>query len=48
MCGGAFIGLEKINSARSRASSIGFGVKPITSEGRGTGEIFHRSRRRTC
>jgi ATP-dependent Clp protease ATP-binding subunit ClpX len=40
ICGGAFTGLEKIISARSRSSSIGFGAKIIAPEDRGTGEIF--------
>src|SRR6516165_844502 len=40
ICGGAFIGLEKIISARSRSTSIGFGAKVIAPEDRGTGEIF--------
>jgi ATP-dependent Clp protease ATP-binding subunit ClpX len=39
-CGGAFTGLEKIISARSRSSSIGFGAAVIAPEGRGTGELF--------
>src|ERR1700682_5054580 len=40
VCGAAFTGLEKIISARSRSSSIGFGAKVIAPEDRGTGEIF--------
>src|SRR3977135_4121727 len=40
VCGGAFTGLEKIISARSRSSSIGFGAQVIAPEDRGTGEIF--------
>src|SRR3974390_2482811 len=40
VCGGAFAGLEKIISARSRSSSIGFGAQVIAPEDRGTGEIF--------
>ena len=40
VCGGAFTGLEKIISARSRSSSIGFGAKVIAPEDRGTGEIL--------
>ena len=40
MCGGAFTGLEKIISARSRSSSIGFGASVVAPEHRGTGEIF--------
>ena len=34
VCGGAFTGLEKIISARSRPGSIGFGAKVITPEDR--------------
>ena len=30
VCGGAFTGLEKIISARSRPGSIGFGAKVVT------------------
>src|SRR3954454_16653844 len=40
VCGGAFTGLEKIISARSRSASIGFGAKVIAPEDRGIGEIF--------
>src|SRR6185503_20649214 len=40
VCGGAFTGLEKIISARSRSSSIGFGAQVVAPEDRGTGEIF--------
>jgi ATP-dependent Clp protease ATP-binding subunit ClpX len=40
VCGGAFSGLEKIISARARATSIGFGAKVAGSDERGTGEIF--------
>src|SRR5271157_3356255 len=40
VCGGAFNGLEKIISARSRSSSIGFKAKVIAPEDRSTGEIF--------
>ena len=40
VCGGAFTGLEKIISARSRLGSIGFGAKVITPEDRKQGEIF--------
>src|SRR3981189_866494 len=39
VCGGAFTGLEKIISARGRASSIGFGAQGIAPEDRGPGEI---------
>src|SRR6202790_562540 len=40
VCGGAFAGLEKIISARSRATSIGFGAKVAAPEDRKAGEIF--------
>ena len=40
VCGGAFTGLEKIISARSRSSSIGFSAPVIAPDDRGTGEIF--------
>jgi ATP-dependent Clp protease ATP-binding subunit ClpX len=40
VCGGAFTGLEKIISARSRLGSIGFGAKVIAPEDRKQGEIF--------
>jgi len=40
VCGGAFTGLEKIISARSRPSSIGFGAAIIAPEERGTGALF--------
>jgi ATP-dependent Clp protease ATP-binding subunit ClpX len=40
VCGGAFTGLEKIISARSRSSSIGFGAQVMVPEDRGTGKIF--------
>jgi ATP-dependent Clp protease ATP-binding subunit ClpX len=40
VCGGAFTGLEKIISARSRPGSIGFGAKVIAPEDRKQGEIF--------
>ena len=40
MCGGAFTGLEKIISARGRATSIGFGAMVLAPEDRKTGEIF--------
>jgi ATP-dependent Clp protease ATP-binding subunit ClpX len=41
VCGGAFTGLEKIISARSRPGSIGFGAEVIAPEHRKQGEIFH-------
>ena len=40
VCGGAFTGLEKIISARSRPGSVGFGAKVIAPEDRKQGEIF--------
>ena len=40
VCGGAFNGLEKIISARSRPGSIGFGAKVMAREDRKQGEIF--------
>jgi ATP-dependent Clp protease ATP-binding subunit ClpX len=40
VCGGAFTGLEKIISARSRPGSIGFAAKVIAPEDRKQGEIF--------
>jgi ATP-dependent Clp protease ATP-binding subunit ClpX len=40
ICGGAFSGLEKIISARGRATSIGFGAKVSGPDDRKTGEIF--------
>jgi ATP-dependent Clp protease ATP-binding subunit ClpX len=40
VCGGAFTGLEKVISARSRPGSIGFGAKVMAPEDRKQGEIF--------
>src|ERR1700677_3154739 len=40
VCGGAFAGLEKIISARGRATSIGFAAQVLAPEDRRTGEIF--------
>jgi ATP-dependent Clp protease ATP-binding subunit ClpX len=40
ICGGAFSDLEKIISARGRATSIGFGAKVVAPEDRKAGEIF--------
>ena len=40
VCGGAFTGLEKIISARSRPGAIGFEAKVIAPEDRKQGEIF--------
>jgi hypothetical protein len=40
VCGGAFTGLEKIISARSRPGSIGFEAKVMAPEDRKQGEIF--------
>jgi ATP-dependent Clp protease ATP-binding subunit ClpX len=48
VCGGAFTGLEKIISARSRPGSIGFGAKVIAPEDRKQGEISVTSSRKTC
>ena len=39
VCGGAFTGLEKIISARSRPGSIGFGAKIVAPEDRKQGEM---------
>src|SRR5213082_1903269 len=40
VCGGAFAGLEKIISARGRATSIGFRAPVMAPEDRKAGEIF--------
>src|SRR4249920_1865663 len=40
VCGGAFTGLEKIISARSRPGSIGYGAQVVAPEDRKSGEIF--------
>jgi ATP-dependent Clp protease ATP-binding subunit ClpX len=40
VCGGAFTGLEKIISARTRPGSIGFGAEVTAPEDRKQGEIF--------
>ncbi|MSP68015.1 MAG: ATP-dependent Clp protease ATP-binding subunit ClpX [Alphaproteobacteria bacterium] len=40
VCGGAFAGLERIISARTRGTSIGFGAKVESPEDRTTGEIL--------
>jgi ATP-dependent Clp protease ATP-binding subunit ClpX len=40
ICGGAFTGLEKIISARSRPGSIGFGAEVMAPEDRREGEII--------
>ena len=40
VCGGAFNGLEKIISARSRPGAIGFGARVMAPEDRKQGEIF--------
>src|ERR1700733_3132956 len=42
VCGGAFGGLEKIISARGRATSIGFGAMVAGPDDRKTGEIFRQ------
>jgi ATP-dependent Clp protease ATP-binding subunit ClpX len=40
ICGGAFAGLDKVISARSTGSSIGFGAKVSAPDDRSTGEIL--------
>jgi ATP-dependent Clp protease ATP-binding subunit ClpX len=40
ICGGAFAGLDKIISQRSRSTSIGFGARVSSPEDRRTGELF--------
>src|SRR5471030_968432 len=40
ICGGAFPGLEKIISARGRATSIGFGAKVAGPDDRDAGEVL--------
>jgi ATP-dependent Clp protease ATP-binding subunit ClpX len=40
ICGGAFAGLDKIISQRSRSTSIGFGARVATPEDRRTGALF--------
>ena len=40
VCGGAFNGLEKIISARSRQGAIGFGAEVMAPEDRKQGEVF--------
>ena len=40
ICGGAFSGLEKIISARTTGTSMGFGATVRSAEERGTGEIL--------
>src|ERR1700678_1442262 len=40
VCGGAFTGLEKITSARTHKSGIGFGANVKGPDERGTGEIL--------
>ncbi|MGL5115884.1 MAG: ATP-dependent Clp protease ATP-binding subunit ClpX [Beijerinckiaceae bacterium] len=42
ICGGAFAGLEKIISARGRATSIGFGARVESPDERRAGEIFRK------
>ena len=44
VCGGAFTGLEKIISTRSRPGSIGFGAKVIAPEDTKVGRDLPRSR----
>ena len=48
VCGGAFTGLEKIISARSRPGSIGFGATVIAPEDRSRARSSAMSSRRTC
>jgi ATP-dependent Clp protease ATP-binding subunit ClpX len=40
ICGGAFAGLDRIISQRSRSTSIGFGARVATPEDRRTGALF--------
>src|SRR5215467_10221877 len=40
VCGGAFAGLEKIISARTHGSSMGFGANVRAPDERGTGEVL--------
>ncbi|PLX43210.1 MAG: ATP-dependent Clp protease ATP-binding subunit ClpX [Hyphomicrobiales bacterium] len=40
ICGGAFAGLDKVISARSRATSIGFGAHVESQDERSIGEVF--------
>ena len=40
ICGGAFAGLEKIISARTQGSSMGFGAAVRAADERGTGEVL--------
>jgi ATP-dependent Clp protease ATP-binding subunit ClpX len=40
ICGGAFAGLEKIISMRSRGTSIGFGAEVKSADDRRTGEVL--------
>ena len=47
VCGGAFTGLEKIISARSRPGSIGFKAKVIAPEDQSRARSSARSSRRT-
>jgi ATP-dependent Clp protease ATP-binding subunit ClpX len=47
VCGGAFAGLEKIISARSRATSIGFGASVASPRIARSAQSFARSNRRT-
>ena len=42
VCGGAFTGLDKIISARSRPGSIGFGAKVMAADPRELDEIVSR------
>ena len=40
ICGGAFVGLDKIISARGKGSAMGFGADVRNNDERGVGEIF--------
>ncbi|MDR1333255.1 MAG: ATP-dependent Clp protease ATP-binding subunit ClpX [Holosporales bacterium] len=40
ICGGAFVGLDKIVATRSQKSSIGFGADVFKPEDKGTGELL--------
>ena len=42
ICGGAFYGLEKIISSRSKQTSIGFGADIEKEEEKGSGELFQK------
>ena len=42
ICGGAFYGLEKVISSRSKQTSIGFGADIEKAEEKGSGELFQK------